>query len=241
MRSSGSGRISGPPSRSGRAMDWPTPMSTGVLASIVTGRSVVSGHPGSVPRLGSMARCASPSVLTTQPLELKTAVIEHLQGLGYDVRDLGTNNPEVSVDYPDYGAAVGRAVATGTAELGVALCGTGHRHLDRCQQDRRRAGGGDPRRHDGSPWRASTTTPTSCAWAPGCSALPPPSTPSTRILPPPRSRDAISRDCPSSPHSTTQPACPLRPRRPEPPMTAQPPSATGSAAIPRSPACSATS
>ena len=56
---------------------------------------------------------------------LKTAVIEHLQGLGYDVRDLGTNNPEVSVDYPDYGAAVGRAVATGTAELGVALCGTG--------------------------------------------------------------------------------------------------------------------
>jgi ribose 5-phosphate isomerase B len=40
------------------------------------------------------------------------------------VSDLGTHDT-VSVDYPDYGAAVGRAVVTGEAELGVCCCGTG--------------------------------------------------------------------------------------------------------------------
>ena len=58
-------------------------------------------------------------------VQLKTAIGDHLSGHGYEVRDLGTNDPAVSVDYPDYGAAVGRAVATGTAELGIALCGSG--------------------------------------------------------------------------------------------------------------------
>ena len=56
---------------------------------------------------------------------LKQAVIDHLNGHGYEVRDLGTNDPSVSVDYPDYGAAVGRAVATGSADFGIALCGSG--------------------------------------------------------------------------------------------------------------------
>jgi ribose 5-phosphate isomerase B len=56
---------------------------------------------------------------------LKRVIVEHLTDQGYDVRDLGTNDASVSVDYPDYGAAVGRAVATGSAELGVALCGSG--------------------------------------------------------------------------------------------------------------------
>ena len=31
----------------------------------------------------------------------------------------------ISVDYPDFGAAVGRAVTEGSAELGVCVCGTG--------------------------------------------------------------------------------------------------------------------
>ena len=38
--------------------------------------------------------------------------------------DFGTNGPE-SVDYPDYGEAVGEAVASRTADLGVAVCGSG--------------------------------------------------------------------------------------------------------------------
>jgi len=56
--------------------------------------------------------------------ELKNALADHLRHLGHDVNDLGTHSDE-RVDYPDYGAAVGRAVADGSAELGVCVCGSG--------------------------------------------------------------------------------------------------------------------
>jgi ribose 5-phosphate isomerase B len=55
---------------------------------------------------------------------LKDTIAEHLRDRGVQVLDLGTNSPE-SVDYPDYGVAVGRAVASGEANLGVAVCGSG--------------------------------------------------------------------------------------------------------------------
>ena len=48
----------------------------------------------------------------------------HLRTNGHELLDLGTNSPE-SVDYPDYGAAVARAVANGDADLGMACCGSG--------------------------------------------------------------------------------------------------------------------
>jgi ribose 5-phosphate isomerase B len=57
-------------------------------------------------------------------LEHKTLIVEHLRAVGHDVTDLGTNDA-TSVDYPDFGAAVGRAVVAGQAELGVAVCGSG--------------------------------------------------------------------------------------------------------------------
>lgn len=57
-------------------------------------------------------------------LEMKRAIKEHLEQKGYLVLDLGTNAPE-SCDYPVYGEKVGRAVASGEAELGIAICGTG--------------------------------------------------------------------------------------------------------------------
>ena len=47
-----------------------------------------------------------------------------LGSLGVEILDKGTNGPE-SVDYPDFGAAVGRAVASGEAERGVLMCGSG--------------------------------------------------------------------------------------------------------------------
>ncbi|WP_419843050.1 ribose 5-phosphate isomerase B [Candidatus Poriferisodalis sp.] len=56
--------------------------------------------------------------------ELKDRLAQHLRTAGCDVVDLGTNGP-APVDYPDYGAAVGEAVAARTAELGVAVCGSG--------------------------------------------------------------------------------------------------------------------
>lgn len=55
---------------------------------------------------------------------LKQALADHIRSLGHEVVDLGTHSPE-RVDYPDFGAAVGRAVASGEAELGVCVCGSG--------------------------------------------------------------------------------------------------------------------
>jgi ribose 5-phosphate isomerase B len=55
---------------------------------------------------------------------LKQILAKHLAELGHDVEDLGTDS-ESPVDYPEYGAAVGRAVADGRAELGLCACGTG--------------------------------------------------------------------------------------------------------------------
>jgi ribose 5-phosphate isomerase B len=58
-------------------------------------------------------------------LVLKRTLIAVLRELGDEVVDLGTDD-EASVDYPDYGAAVGRAVATaGGAALGLIVCGSG--------------------------------------------------------------------------------------------------------------------
>lgn len=56
--------------------------------------------------------------------ELKEALRIWLESNGYVVQDLGTHS-EDRCDYPDYGAAVGRAVAAGTADRGVAVCGSG--------------------------------------------------------------------------------------------------------------------
>lgn len=56
--------------------------------------------------------------------ELKSALAEWLRGEGHEVLDLGTDGP-ASVDYPDFGFALGKAIADGTAERGIALCGSG--------------------------------------------------------------------------------------------------------------------
>lgn len=56
--------------------------------------------------------------------ELKEQVKAVLAERGVDFVDVGTDGP-ASVDYPDYGAAVARAVSTGEAERGIVICGTG--------------------------------------------------------------------------------------------------------------------
>jgi len=55
---------------------------------------------------------------------MKAELAEWLREQGHEVLDLGTNGPE-SVDYPDYGYRLGKAVADGEARFGVALCGSG--------------------------------------------------------------------------------------------------------------------
>lgn len=55
---------------------------------------------------------------------LKAALAADLASHGFKVLDLGTSSAE-SVDYPDYGHALGKAVADGSAKAGVAICGSG--------------------------------------------------------------------------------------------------------------------
>ncbi len=57
--------------------------------------------------------------------ELKAALAAHVADAGHQVTDLGTGSPDVPVDYPGYGLAVGRAVAEGRADRGICVCGTG--------------------------------------------------------------------------------------------------------------------
>ncbi|MBT3787305.1 MAG: ribose 5-phosphate isomerase B [Alphaproteobacteria bacterium] len=56
--------------------------------------------------------------------EMKELLKADLDGLGFDVLDLGTNNAD-SVDYPDFGHAIGEAIANSQARYGVAICGSG--------------------------------------------------------------------------------------------------------------------
>lgn len=56
--------------------------------------------------------------------ELKSELAEWLMEAGHKVADLGPHSTE-SVDYPDYGYKLAEVVAGGTAERGIALCGSG--------------------------------------------------------------------------------------------------------------------
>ncbi|MBJ30568.1 MAG: ribose 5-phosphate isomerase B [Acidimicrobiaceae bacterium] len=55
---------------------------------------------------------------------LKEQLAGELRDLGHEVLDLGAHSTD-RVDYPDFGAAVGRSVAGGDADLGVCVCGSG--------------------------------------------------------------------------------------------------------------------
>lgn len=55
---------------------------------------------------------------------LKEIVVEYLTEQKYEVLDLGTDSEE-TVDYPIYGHACAEAVASGKADKGIVICGTG--------------------------------------------------------------------------------------------------------------------
>jgi ribose 5-phosphate isomerase B len=57
--------------------------------------------------------------------ELKSDLAALLRDLGYDVLDVGAHELDPSDDYPDAALAVARAVASGQAERGLLLCGSG--------------------------------------------------------------------------------------------------------------------
>ena len=53
---------------------------------------------------------------------LKDALMKALPDIEW--LDLGTNNTD-SVNYPDYGYAMGKAISEGNAERGIVVCGSG--------------------------------------------------------------------------------------------------------------------
>ena len=57
-------------------------------------------------------------------VDMKKEILTHLEEKGYQVIDIGTNSPE-SCDYPVFGERAGKTVASGEADLGILICGTG--------------------------------------------------------------------------------------------------------------------
>lgn len=57
-------------------------------------------------------------------VDLKADLAKWLSEQGHEVADLGPATAD-RVDYPDYGYKLAEAVASGDAEYGVALCGSG--------------------------------------------------------------------------------------------------------------------
>ena len=57
--------------------------------------------------------------------DYKQAVVQYLEEQGHQVQNHGTNSND-SVDCPDFVHPVAEAVASGTADLGVVICGSGN-------------------------------------------------------------------------------------------------------------------
>ena len=55
----------------------------------------------------------------------KAQAVQQLRELGWEVLDLGPTEPDPQDDYPDFAAAVARAVQNGQAQKGVVICGSG--------------------------------------------------------------------------------------------------------------------
>lgn len=56
---------------------------------------------------------------------LKQSLVGVLREQGYEVLDLGTNNAETSVDYPDYAGKMAAAFTAQQPDFGILICGTG--------------------------------------------------------------------------------------------------------------------
>lgn len=56
--------------------------------------------------------------------ELKKVLVKHIEDMGHEVTDYGTDSTE-SIDYPDYAYAAAKTIDDGTNDLGVIICGSG--------------------------------------------------------------------------------------------------------------------
>ena len=56
---------------------------------------------------------------------MKEDIKKYLFELGHDAEDCGAYSEEKSVDYPDFGIRAAEIVASGKADRGILVCGTG--------------------------------------------------------------------------------------------------------------------
>ncbi|MCL0044457.1 ribose 5-phosphate isomerase B [Dehalococcoidia bacterium] len=56
---------------------------------------------------------------------VKEELVAHLKWLGHQVDDLGAHHFDPEDDYPDFAKSVAQAIASGQAERGVMVCGSG--------------------------------------------------------------------------------------------------------------------
>jgi ribose 5-phosphate isomerase B len=57
--------------------------------------------------------------------QVKQRLLATLEKLSHEVRDFGVETGDGACDYPDYAFPVSEAVANGTADRGILVCGTG--------------------------------------------------------------------------------------------------------------------
>ncbi len=58
-------------------------------------------------------------------VNLRERLLEVLEELGHQAVDLGTDTDAERIDYPDKAREIGNAIATGSAERGILVCGSG--------------------------------------------------------------------------------------------------------------------
>ena len=58
-------------------------------------------------------------------VDYKKAIVAFLESKGIEVLNCGTDTSE-SVDYPDFGHAVAKALEENKADLGIVICGSGN-------------------------------------------------------------------------------------------------------------------
>jgi ribose 5-phosphate isomerase B len=58
-------------------------------------------------------------------VKLRQRVLEDLESLGHEAVDLGADEPEPRIDYPDKAREIGHAIVAGEADRGILICGSG--------------------------------------------------------------------------------------------------------------------
>lgn len=56
---------------------------------------------------------------------MKGRIIPYLEAKGYTVFNYGTDDPKMSVDYPDKAALVAKGITRNEAPVGILICGSG--------------------------------------------------------------------------------------------------------------------